>query len=292
MRIRKIISALLAVLIAIAVFVPAVAQSTKTVKAAETHKCQTYQLTPAENLIIQKKADEFLAALQSKKNASDPHYVITLPSFMLMKYDRNVLWRMIELTARKRSTFIAGRYAESQFLMYGYDAPNGCGYIFKKLLTDEQMRQTEETAKNLVSDLKNKQIPEKDKVKEIYKRLDNTMSYDEQFCTIDANGKKNTNTYSETAYGALIKHKAVCCGAAMALKLMCYYAGIKNFSMEEGYLNVNTKNYGSHAWNTYFDGKKTYLIDLVNHHCLEEKIKDCTYTNYIIGNGTYFLETL
>ena len=279
---RKTVSIVLAILMALSVVIPVVATPAK---AAGTHKCKTYQLTPAEKLIIQKKADEFLSDLQDRKTSANTHYVINLPDAMIAKYGRSVLQRMIEVTARKRTSFFNGRYAQSQFNMSLYDAPHGCGFIFNPLLSNAQMKQTEDAAQKAVADLKNSPISEKDKVRTIYNRLEKICSYDTDFTT-------TCNVLSETAYGALIRHKAVCCGASMAFSLMCYYAGIPNVSMEEGYLCAQNRNYGGHAWNTYFDGKTKYLIDIVNHHCLEQKIKDCTYTNYIAGDGTYFLEVL
>lgn len=279
---RKTVSIVLAILMALSVVIPVIATPAK---AAGTHKCKTYQLTPAEKLIIQKKADEFLSDLQDRKTSANTHYVIDLPDTMIAKYGRSVLRRMIEITARKRTSFLNGRYAQSQFSLHLYDAPHGCGFIFEPLLSDAQMKQTEDAAQKAVTDLKNSSMSEKAKVQTIYNRLEKICSYDNTFAT-------TSNEISETAYGALIRHKAVCCGASMALSLMCYYAGIQNVSMEEGYLYAQNRNYGSHAWNTYFDGKTKYLIDIVNHHCLEQKIKDCTYTNYIAGDGTYFLEVL
>ena len=49
-------------------------------------------------------------------------------------------------------------------------------------------------------------------------------------------------------------------------------------NLVEGYLHASGTDYGGHAWNTYFDGKNTYYLDVVNNHSLEKTIKDCTYT--------------
>lgn len=54
-----------------------------------------------------------------------------------------------------------------------------------------------------------------------------------------------------------------------------------------GYLTGPGVDHGGHAWNTYTDGKKTYMIDIVNFHCLEETIKDCDYKPNAINPITF-----
>lgn len=279
---RKTIGIVLAILIALSVVIPVIAAPAK---AANKHICQTYTLTPVENLVMQKKADEFLSDLHDCKASSTMRYEIDLPDTMITKYGRSVLRRMIELTARKRTSFLNGRYAMSQYSLHMYDTPHGCGYIFEPLLSNAQMKRAEDAAQKAVADLKTSSMPEKTKIQTIYNRLEKISSYDTNFAA-------TCNEVSETAYGALIQHKAVCCGASMAFSLMCYYAGIPNVSMEEGYLSARGSNYGSHAWNVYSDGKTKYIIDIVNFHCLEPTVKNCTYKPYMAGDGTYFLEIL
>lgn len=46
-------------------------------------------------------------------------------------------------------------------------------------------------------------------------------------------------------------------------------------------------DHGGHTWNTYTDGKKTYMINIVNFHCLEETIKDCDYEPNAINSTTF-----
>lgn len=268
---KKIISLLLAGLMAVAVVIPVIAQSAH----AKTYKTvYTYRISPLDELIIQEKADELLSALQKK----DDSYEAFFPAYMIAKYTQRTLWNMVEQTMYQTAPFISGQYRISQFSVKYTETPTSCGYILDKQLTDSQMRQTELVARDMVSDLKNKVIPEKDKLHEIYDRLNNTMVYDDNLEQKDAAGNViKVNELAETAYGALIEHKAVCCGAAMAMSLLCYYAGIKNISMVQGYLNYKG-DFGDHVWNTYFDGKDTYIIDTVNHQFMEERPKDFTYT--------------
>lgn len=276
---RRILSAILALFMAMSVAVSAFAGTVK-------HTCKTYQLSPADQLVLQKKADEFLDAMQaaSSSNEEEKWVTIQVPGYLLRKYDTKVLSPLIVDTAMQQADFINGRYALSQFSLR-YFVPsekNGCGYIFRKLLSAEQMQQTESIAKSMVQDLDQKSMPEKTKIREIYNRLEKSMSYDEDF-------GKTKNEISETAYGALVRHTAVCCGASMAMSLLCHYAGITNFAMCNGALVVNGQ-YGGHAWNTWTNGNKTYLIDVVNHRCLKESVPGRTYLPNVSGSTYRMIE--
>lgn len=269
---KKIVSAALTVLLAVAVFVPTIARSAK----AASVTCRTYRVTDAEEQIIKQQAKEYIAAMHCDKE----RYALSLPQSLWNKFDKQTLCGMVEVTAFQEAPFMVGRYFASRFSIKRYFSDNGAGFLFEPLLTDAQVKETENAAKAAVSDLINQPLTDRKKVQGVYDRLAKSCSFDTDFSrTIDER--------SETAYGALVRHKAVCCGESMAFCLMCHYAGIPNVAMREGYLSQNGKVIGGHAWDTFTENGKTYIIDSVNYQCLKESVKDVTYRLY--KNGTEYL---
>ena len=264
------------------VIIPVVAKATPVQAASSPY--HIYQVTPAEQVILKDRALHLQHAILTKQQP----YEASFPASMLAKYSKRVLWYMVLHTMYYSVPFVEGIYRASQFTLGSYETATGCGFAFSQHLTDSQMHQTEVNASNLVSDLRNKPMSTTDKIKEVYNRQQKWMSFDTQFAQKDASGNvTHINDLSETAYGALVSHKAVCCGAAMAFSLLCYYAGIPDVTMIYGYLTGPGVDHGGHAWNTYTDGKKTYMIDIVNFHCLEETIKDCDYEPNAINSTTF-----
>jgi len=76
-------------------------------------------------------------------------------------------------------------------------------------------------------------------------------------CSYDVNAVQNSDAYpdSYSAYGALVKNKAVCQGYAQAMKLLLSSCGIKCLYVS------GQANGGDHAWNVVQIGGKWYSLD-------------------------------
>lgn len=87
----------------------------------------------------------------------------------------------------------------------------------------------------------------KDKIKTIHDYIINTTSYD-----IERNEKGESAYKSNTAYGALIQHKAICSGYADAMALFLSKFGVENFKIASD----------THVWNAVKLDNVWYHLDL------------------------------
>lgn len=114
------------------------------------------------------------------------------------------------------------------------------------------------------------------KEKAIHDKLIKNCSYD-----IKAAENPKSTSYSFSAYGALVEHKAVCGGYAQSMKLLLSSAGIKTLYV------TGSANGDSHAWNEVMIGGKWVYLDAT----FDDPVymdKDGHYTSYNTVSYTYF----
>lgn len=127
-----------------------------------------------------------------------------------------------------------------------------CGYRPGKELTSKKIaskiNQTDKKADAVIKKIITKTMTRKQKLKAIHDYIVKNCVYDE---TVD------TQNYNDayTAYGCLVKKKAVCQGYAAAFNLLAQKAGISSIAVP------GEAGGGSHAWNYVKDGSNYRYID-------------------------------
>ena len=142
---------------------------------------------------------------------------------------------------------------------YNYDTmvwknSNGTyGYRRSRELTeseqDSKMRAADKKATAVVRNKLKKGMTDAQKLKEIHDYLINLCRYDY--------GLEDTNGYEDslTAYGALVKKKAVCQGYTGAFNLIAQKAGLYSMAVS------GTVSSGKHTWNYVRSGSSCRYID-------------------------------
>lgn len=99
----------------------------------------------------------------------------------------------------------------------------------------------------IIKELNLNELNTKDKIKVIHDYIINNTKYD-----VGRSDNKITTYHSDTAYGALIEHYAICGGYADSMKLFLDYLNIPNYK-------ISSEN---HIWNLVYVNNKWYHLDL------------------------------
>lgn len=111
--------------------------------------------------------------------------------------------------------------------------------------TKEEILALEEVLANIVQENITDTMKVEDKIKTIHDYIINTTKYD-----TDRSDNKGTTYHSDTAYGALVEHYAICGGYADSMKLFLDYFQIPNYK-------ISSEN---HIWNlVYLDNEWRHL---------------------------------
>lgn len=113
--------------------------------------------------------------------------------------------------------------------------------------TDEQIKLLQEKVNSISKDLIKENMKDDQKIKLIHDYIINNTKYD-----TDRSDNKIIKYDSDTAYGALIEHYAICGGYADSMKLFLDYLNIPNYK-------ISSEN---HIWNFVYVNNKWYHLDL------------------------------
>ncbi len=104
-----------------------------------------------------------------------------------------------------------------------------------------------EKVEEIIKELNLDELNTEDKIKVIHDYIINNTKYD-----VGRSDNKITTYHSDTAYGALIEHYAICGGYADSMKLFLDYLNIPNYK-------ISSEN---HIWNLVYVNNKWYHLDL------------------------------
>lgn len=104
-----------------------------------------------------------------------------------------------------------------------------------------------EKIEEIIKELNLDELNTEDKIKVIHDYIINNTKYD-----VGRSDNKITTYHSDTAYGALIEHYAICGGYADSMKLFLDYLNIPNYK-------ISSEN---HIWNLVYVNNKWYHLDL------------------------------
>ena len=128
-----------------------------------------------------------------------------------------------------------------------YDDSGEINVKIHKLYTEEKINQINDKVNKIIKDNINNSMSDEAKIRVIHDYIINNTEYD----TVRNN--EGTSEYdSNTAYGTLIQHKAICSGYADAMELFLNKFGIKNYK-------VASK---THVWNAVYINNKWLHLDL------------------------------
>ena len=157
------------------------------------------------------------------------------------RYSTKAIENLIEKTRKDFKQYV-GRYhikiknqGQKTVVRFTYDRINGKKY---RRLTKEI---------NKIAKKANKKKTKRAKIKYINKAICKKCKYD--YAALKRNKKQNSNTH--TAYGCLVRGKAVCTGYAEAFHLICVRCGIKDKYVKSEH----------HIWNKVRLGRKWYHVD-------------------------------
>lgn len=113
--------------------------------------------------------------------------------------------------------------------------------------TIEEIQKLETVFSEIIKENISENMKTEDKIKSIHDYIINTTKYD-----INRSDNKVTTYHSDTAYGALIEHYAICGGYADSMKLFLDYFGIPNYK-------ISSEN---HVWNLVYLNNEWLHLDL------------------------------
>lgn len=111
----------------------------------------------------------------------------------------------------------------------------------------EEIAELETTISNIIKSNIQDNMTVENKIKTLHDYIINTTKYD-----IDRSDNKVTTYHSDTAYGALMEHYAICGGYADSMKLFLDYLQIPNYK-------IASEN---HIWNLVYLNNNWYHLDL------------------------------
>lgn len=112
---------------------------------------------------------------------------------------------------------------------------------------DSEIEEIQEVVNKIISDNITDDMTVEDKIKVIHDYIINNTKYD-----INRSDNKINNYHSDTAYGALIEHYAICGGYADSMKLFLDYFLVPNYK-------ISSEN---HIWNLVYLNDNWYHLDL------------------------------
>ena len=150
-----------------------------------------------------------------------------------------------------------------------YDDSGEVNIKLNKLYNKEQINKIKAEVDKIIKSLITKDMSDKDKIKTIHDYLINNTEYDKV-----RNDTGNSAYESNTAYGLLFDHMAICSGYADAMELFLNNFGIKNYKIASA----------THVWNAvYIDGKWLHL-DLTWDDPVSDRGPILDYKYYLINN--------
>lgn len=145
-------------------------------------------------------------------------------------------------------------------------------FVYKCALNNDQIKETNEAAEDLAEELKLKNLTDFEKIKAVYDWFTKNVTY---------TAKDKNIYYSQTPYGALVKHDAVCAGIGLGMEKVldlvgvdCVYLSGYAFKDEDGlhgwnFVKLNGKYYGLDA--TWDNGASRYSWFLTGSDTFTEK---------------------
>lgn len=128
-----------------------------------------------------------------------------------------------------------------------FDSTGKVTITIKHNYNDSDINILEDTINNIMSEIINNDMTTEDKIKAVHDYIINNTKYD-----IDRSDNKINTYHSDTAYGALIEHYAICGGYADSMKLFLEHLGITNYK-------ISSEN---HVWNLVKIDNNWYHLDL------------------------------
>lgn len=128
---------------------------------------------------------------------------------------------------------------------------NSCNYNtidITNLDGDDYVR-GEKQAKQLIRQLINESMDNKEKIEVIHDYLSHHVTYD-----YETEEKQLKQSDAFHIYGALINHRAVCTGYSRAFMILAYYADIPAMYVASDQMN--------HSWNLVYDGETWRYLDV------------------------------
>jgi len=128
-----------------------------------------------------------------------------------------------------------------------YDDSGEINIKLKELYDEEKIEKINEVVDNIISRNINDTMSDEQKIRTIHDYIINTTEYD------TVRNDTGTSQYdSNTAFGTLVEHKAICSGYADAMELFLNKFGIKNYKIASK----------THVWNAVYVNNKWYHLDL------------------------------
>lgn len=143
------------------------------------------------------------------------------------------------------------------------------------IYTEEQKKEINQVIDQVIAtEIKNTMTPE-EKIKAIHDYIINTTKYDKKRAD-----NKVKEYQSDTAYGALVEHKAICGGYSDAMKLFLERLGIENYK-------ISSEN---HIWNLVKLNNKWLHLDLTWDDPITETGEDILEYDYFLITTKELLE--
>ena len=128
-----------------------------------------------------------------------------------------------------------------------YDDSGEINVKLKKLYDDEKIQKIDGVVDSIIKRYINDSMSDEEKIRVIHDYIINSTDYDK------VRNDTGTSQYdSNTAYGALIEHQAICSGYSDAMGLFLNKFGIKNYKIASK----------THVWNAVYVNNKWYHLDL------------------------------
>lgn len=136
---------------------------------------------------------------------------------------------------------------------------------------ENEIKELENTINSITKELIKDDMEIENKIKIIHDYIINNTKYD-----VDRSDNKSTTYHSDTAYGALIEHYAICGGYADSMKLFLDYLKIPNYK-------ISSEN---HIWNLVHINNNWYHLDLTWDDPVTSDGKDVLEYDYFLISTT------
>ena len=138
-------------------------------------------------------------------------------------------------------------YNSVSIIETSYDDSGEVNLKLDKLYTDDEIKAINAEVDKIISENIMPEMSDENKIKTIHDYIINNTEYD-----IERNEHGSSKYKSNTAYGALIEHQAICSGYTDLMAIFLDKLGFKNFK-------VSSEN---HIWNAVYINDKWLHLDL------------------------------
>ena len=128
-----------------------------------------------------------------------------------------------------------------------YDDSGEINIKLKKLYDEDKIKQINEAIDKIIRENITSDMDDEKKIRVIHDYIINTTEYDKV-----RNDQGSSEFDSNTAYGTLIQHQAICSGYSDAMELFLSRFGIKNYKIASK----------THVWNAVYINNKWLHLDL------------------------------